>query len=114
MKIKRDPEDIKWSKLVRDRDGKCRVCGKTPPSKLDAHHIRPRGRSITRWDLSNGITLCVHHHVFGKDAIHNSINQEKWMTDIIGKKEWDRLEKLSNQYQSRDKARKEFLTKYKI
>jgi hypothetical protein len=112
VKIKTDKHDTKWSKLVRERDGKCRKCGKQPPYQLQAHHIRPRGRSMTRYDLSNGLTLCVHCHTFGKDAVHTSTNQEAWLVAVIGQAEFDRLEALSLQYKSREKARKEFIATY--
>ena|SRR3990167_684558 len=114
MKIRQDKVDILWSKLVRERDGCCRKCGKQAPYKLDAHHIRPRSRSNTRYDLSNGLSLCVHHHRFGEDAVHNVSNQKEWLVKIIGLKEFNRLDKKSLEYNSRDKARKEFLTKYKL
>lgn len=109
MKTKTDKYDTKWSELVRQRDGQCRKCGRKPPYVLQAHHIRPRGRSITRYDLSNGITLCAYCHTLGPDAIHKSSNQEKWLVKIIGQKEFNRLEKLSMKYMSREKAKKEFI-----
>ena len=108
MKIRLDKDDILWSKKVRERDGKCKRCGRKPPYQLQAHHIRPRGRSMTRYDLSNGITLCANCHTLQDYAVHRSSNQEAWLVAIIGQKEYDRLEKLSLQYKSRKKARKEF------
>lgn len=109
MKIKLDHADTKWSKLVRQRDGCCRRCGKRPPWVLQAHHIRPRGRSMTRYDVANGITLCAYCHTLGQDSVHRSDNQKAWLVKIIGLKEYNRLEKLSIQYKSRAKAKQEFL-----
>mgnify|MGYP001563697989 CR=1 FL=1 len=110
MKVKLDKWDTLWGKLVRERDGCCRKCGKVPPYQLQAHHILPRGRSATRYDLANGITLCVHHHTFGDDSVHRVGKQ--FVIDLIGLKEYKRLEKLSNQTMSREKARKGFITQY--
>src|SRR3990167_3212246 len=114
MRIRLSSIDSKWSKLVRERDGKCRRCGRKPPYALNAHHIMPRSRSNTRYDLKNGLTLCVTCHTFGDDSVHRSPEGSKrWCIKLIGSKEWNRLERLSLQYKARDKARKEFLTKYK-
>ena len=110
MKIKRDKGDILWSQLVRQRDGACRACGRTLPYKLEAHHIRPRGRANTRYDLDNGITLCFVHHAVGDHSIHNRGKEMAY--ELIGKEEYDRLDKLSNLPKQRLKARTEFLSKY--
>lgn len=64
---------------------------------------------MTRYDLSNGITLCAYCHTLGDKSVHRSANQEKWVVRIIGQKEWNRLEKLSLKYKARSKARAEFL-----
>ena len=58
-----DPEYIKWRKSVFKRDGfRCQMpdCrGK----KLEAHHIiRWVDNPLLRYEVSNGITLCKHHH----------------------------------------------------
>ena len=56
--------DKAWSEAIRARDGKCIICGRK--SNLQAHHaINRRGKKATRWDLRNGITLCVKCHLFG-------------------------------------------------
>jgi len=52
--------DNLWSKAVHERDKVCCICGKT--EGLNAHHIFTRRRMKTRWDLDNGILLCVGHH----------------------------------------------------
>lgn len=52
--------DKLWSQLVRHKNGgKCVICGE--PAR-DPHHIFPRARRATRWDLDNGIPLCFNHH----------------------------------------------------
>lgn len=60
----RDENDELWSDLIHLRDAKqgCLVCGKR--KALNAHHLIGRGNFATRYDLSNGVLLCVWHHVF--------------------------------------------------
>ena len=114
LKIKIDSADTKWSKLAREKTPYCQNCGKKAIDGwvLNAHHIRPRGRSMTRFDPTNALVLCAYCHTLGDKSVHRSANQEAWVVRIIGQKEWNRLEKLSMQYKSREKARKEFLSKY--
>ena len=107
MKIHIDSADTKWSLQVRARDGRCRKCGRMAPWKLEAHHIMPRARSATRYDIANGLTLCFVHHVMGDDSAHRVGKQ--FVIDIIGLTEYKRLEKKSVQTISRAKARAEFL-----
>ena len=67
-KIKR--LDHLWSKAVRKRAGnKCEKCGST--NVVQAHHIIPRTKWGTRYDLYNGVALCRHHHLYWahKDAV---------------------------------------------
>ena len=81
MAIRRLTEHRKWMDGVRDRDGKCRQCGRA--DCLESHHIVPLADLIasngitTReqarecaalWDLSNGIALCVpcHYSLHGR------------------------------------------------
>jgi 5-methylcytosine-specific restriction endonuclease McrA/transposase-like protein len=55
-------EAKKWSLDVRARDGhKCVECGAT--ERLHAHHIKEwRRNKAARYELSNGVTLCVVCH----------------------------------------------------
>jgi hypothetical protein len=58
--------DDAWSKLVKLLAGmKCEYCGKT--SNLNSHHIYSRSNKSTRWNVDNGICLCVGHHTFRSD-----------------------------------------------
>lgn len=53
-----------WRKKIYARDEYiCQKCGDDRGHNLNAHHIEPhcRDRSL-RWDLSNGVTLCVKCH----------------------------------------------------
>ena len=55
--------DDAWSKKVKELAGyKCEYCGKTSP--LNSHHIYSRSKKSTRWDVDNGVCLCVGHHTF--------------------------------------------------
>ena len=61
--------DIEWSKAVKERAGyKCEVCGAT--SVLNSHHVIGRVNKALRWDLRNGVCLCVKHHEFGMQSAH--------------------------------------------
>ena len=55
--------DRKWSLLVR-AVGECEVCGKT--NRLNAHHLIGRGDLKCRWNLDNGVCLCVSCHRFNR------------------------------------------------
>lgn len=62
-----------WSLKVKSAYGhKCAVCGATD-DLLNSHHIEPRTASAyLRWDPLDGISLCVTHHKYGRDAAHKS------------------------------------------
>jgi len=79
-KLKLTKEDKAWALKVKERDGfKCIVCG----SKLylNSHHLFPRERKDTKFDLSNGVTLCVKHHMFSRilSAHNNPIEFFLWL-----------------------------------
>jgi hypothetical protein len=52
----------KWAYQVKNADGfACRLCGST--DRIEAHHIVPWTADVgQRYNPSNGITLCWHHH----------------------------------------------------
>ena len=55
--------DDKWSKLVKKAWGnKCAYC--STDKNLNSHHLFTRTNWSTRYDLDNGICLCVAHHTF--------------------------------------------------
>lgn len=56
--------DQRWSRAIKKRDKVCQGCGKTKEEgKLQAHHIKSRSKyPDLRYDLSNGITLCLDCH----------------------------------------------------
>jgi len=62
--------DTLWSKLVKIRARfKCEVC-KRKDSQLNSHHIVGRTNRSLRWDLRNGVCLCVGHHKFLTQSAH--------------------------------------------
>ena len=59
--------DVAWSKLVKLRANmKCEMTGCTFKPTLNSHHIFSRANKSTRWDVENGISLCVSHHLWNK------------------------------------------------
>lgn len=102
--------DSQWSKMVRERDGwTCRKpgCGKREPANvLHAHHVIGRGKKATRLLVDNGLTLCVHHHVWGDDSAHKVGKQ--FCIEIIGQAEYDRLHELSLIHKTERQAIEEF------
>ncbi len=77
--------DIAWSKLVKLRAGmKCEYCGKT--NYLNSHHIYSRSKKSTRWDVLNGISLCVGHHTFSStfSAHKTPLEFIKWLENYKG------------------------------
>lgn len=50
-----------WSRLVIDRDGKCKGC--ESKNNLEAHHILPKALYPKKiYDVNNGLTLCRKCH----------------------------------------------------
>ena len=84
--------DRLFQQAILKRDEVCQVCGKT--EGLNAHHIFSRSRMNTRWDLENGILLCVGHHTFSNLMSAHLAPRAffQWLEDKKGKKWLDNLE----------------------
>jgi hypothetical protein len=55
--------DIVWSKYIKNKfNNKCYICGVT--KQLTSHHLIPREIKCLRWNVKNGICLCVKHHKY--------------------------------------------------
>jgi hypothetical protein len=69
-----------WSLAVRKKYPRCVLCGSS--NHLQAHHaIVRRARSLaTRWDIRNGIALCVKCHLWG---IHGNQNDKVFLDRYI-------------------------------
>jgi len=65
-------KDIAWANAVKERDQwSCVICGSTYAP--NAHHIIPREVKEYKYEVDNGISLCVLHHKFSrKISAHNN------------------------------------------
>ena len=83
--------DKLWAELVRQRAmSKCEYCGKTSP--LNSHHLFSRSNKSVRWDLENGMCLCVGHHAFGVFSAHKApIEFSEWVKEKRGLEWFEKL-----------------------
>jgi hypothetical protein len=73
-----DIADRLWSLAVKnDWANLCAVCGRRD-GKIDPHHVVPRQHFKHRYDLRNGIALCVHCHNFDPDVAPHK-NAAAWL-----------------------------------
>lgn len=95
--VKKGLADQLWRDIVRIKAGsKCEYCGKQ--SSLNSHHIFSRSRLNLRWDVDNGVCLCVTHHVFGNFSAHKSpIDFVEWLREKRGEEWYERLRKKSRE-----------------
>ena len=78
--------DRAFSIAVRKRDGQCLRCGKKTP--VYTHHIMSRRYLGTRWDMENGVTLCVSHH---RRAHGDPEEFRDWVLAWMGRERFDFL-----------------------
>jgi hypothetical protein len=93
--------DDLWSKIVKS-DGKCELAGVDGygpcAGPLNAHHIFGRRNFSVRWDLDNGICLCVSHHHFGRFSAEGSPTVfTNWLIQERGGEWHDDLKFKANQ-----------------
>lgn len=83
--------DNLWRFAVYKRAGDaCEYCGST--GRLNAHHIFSRSGFSTRWDIENGVCLCVSHHMFGNISFHKSpAEMIEWIKEKRGVEWYDEL-----------------------
>jgi len=89
--------DTAWSLLVKLRAGmKCEYCGKT--ETLNSHHIYTRRNRSTRWNVKNGICLCVSHHTFNSTFSAHQAPLEfiEWLKTYRNSEEIDNLKLKAN------------------
>jgi len=104
--------DIAWSKLVKLRANmKCEIQGCTHKPTLNSHHIFSRKNRSTRWDVENGICLCIGHHTMSsKFSAHgNPIAFTYWLEEYKGSDWIDALSKKSHSIRKWHKFEKEEL-----
>jgi hypothetical protein len=102
--------DKAWSKLVKIRAGmKCEYCGKT--SYLNSHHIFSRSKRSTRWNVLNGVCLCVGHHTFSStfSAHKTPLEFVDWLVNKRGDEFIDRLRFKANSLSKLHPFEKEIL-----
>jgi len=93
--------DRLWSLAIKERDGhKCVRCGSTGP--LNSHHINHKHKLATRWDLNNGLCLCIpHHNWYGAHSTQYEYQRKyyTWLDSYYysGRGGLDKLELKSNQ-----------------
>ena len=78
--------DKLWSLLVKHKAGwRCEYCG-SREKMLNSHHIYSRSNRSTRWDLENGVCLCVGHHTFStKFSAHKTPTEfTEWLYSVKG------------------------------
>lgn len=96
-KPKNENMDILWSKIIKLKANmKCEYCGKE--TGLNSHHIFSRSNRHTRWEVDNGVCVCVGHHIFGLISAHKApIEFIEWLKEKRGQEWYDRLRQKSNE-----------------
>lgn len=96
LKQVRKELDRLWQQAVMARDGsRCQLCGATGYA---GHHVFTKGSSLaTRWDLDNGIAVCLGCHY----AIHSSKNCTEYLARIIDAIGVDRFTSIRQRHYGR-------------
>lgn len=95
--------DKLWAEAVKKLAGnRCEYCGKTSP--LNSHHIFSRSKKTTRWNINNGICLCVGHHTFSSSFSAHKTPAEfiEWIKEKRGEKWYAELRHSANEVFSGD------------
>ena len=108
MKIRIDPLDTLFSKVIRKRaGGVCEYCGEK--KNLQCSHFHGRRKKSTRWDIDNASALCFTCHQFLGE--HPNIHTD-WFTKRIGSERFEQLDIRARTPVKVDKVKiKENLTK---
>lgn len=91
--------DVAWSKVVRARDGKCLVC--ETRETLQSHHcfITKARSNFTRWNTTNGITLCYVCHICKLHGSSDKVFLDTYLSrlnDLVPQETQDEIRILSN------------------
>ena len=81
--------DELWQQIIRSR-GKCEKCGNI--KALNAAHIISRNNRHTRWEILNGLALCVKCHFW---AHQNSLEFVEWVKGYLGRANYQKLRKMA-------------------
>jgi hypothetical protein len=90
--IKIDPNDALFSKMIRERDGKCVFSGQKD-GKLECSHFWGRGNKTTRFSALNCDTLSFQEHA--KNEGNKQGFYRTWKINQLGQAKYDELEKLA-------------------
>ena len=106
MKIKLDPLDILFSKLIRRRaEGKCEYCGQYPkPQGYHCHHFIGRRYRNTRYELDNGVALCMACHNLMHDFPDES---QAFFVKRVGNQRAEELKIIARTFNKMTAERKE-------
>jgi hypothetical protein len=91
--------DRVWAERVKDRDGYCRAPAWLRPDRclgrLEADHLISRSYGATRWELANGVTLCLAHH---KYVTEHPLEHIDLALDVLGEELYWSLHRLARTY----------------
>lgn len=95
-KVEKQLDDA-WSKAVKLKaNGRCEYCGNM--QQLNSHHIFSRAKRTTRWDLDNGVCLCVGCHIGNSFSAHKTpVAFVSWLIRTKGEQFINMLTLKSNQ-----------------
>lgn len=82
----RNKADKLFSLYIRDRDRRCRRCGKS--GDLQCAHGFSRSYHKTRWDERNAWAMCRGCHTF---FTHRPIQWEDWMREDMGEELYEEV-----------------------
>ena len=114
-----------WSEAVKKKAGhKCECCGEK--NNLASHHIYSIRNASTKWEIDNGICLCIGCHTGNTFSAHRSPEFTLWIIKYIGEerfnrirckanqiKKWTEKEKWGIYWELKNYVEKEVLTNYK-
>lgn len=93
-------DDI-WADRVKERDRYCRAPAWLRPDRclgrLEADHLISRSYGATRWQLANGITLCLAHH---KYVTEHPLEHTDLALDVLGEELYWSLHRLALTYRA--------------
>jgi len=81
--------DNLWAKKIKERDKfTCQRC-KSKSKRLNACHFYSRNNKTLRWDMDNGVCLCVGCHFWGHQ---NPAEFTEWFKSWVGKEVFEQLQ----------------------
>ena len=99
--------DAIWSRVVKILAGfKCEHCGRMD-IRLNSHHVFGRRAKSVRWDVKNGVCLCVLCHRFSsKFSAHETPTLfDEWIINHRGKRWYNALRARHNQMWDGDREK---------